>query len=142
MGAGRFGAAAAALAAVLLSGCGGDVVNRGYVMDEQAIAQIKPGSSAEQVVLVLGTPSTVSTVGGKTYFYISQQASRSFQFMPLSVDTQRVLAVTLDKENKVERVANYGLEDGRVFDFISRTTPTAGAELSLVRQFLKAPGSR
>ncbi len=133
----------AALAALLFLGaCGGESMTRGYIADEQALAQIKPGSSAEQVVLVMGTPSTVSTVGGKTYYYISQQISRRFQFLSPSITDQRVLVVSLDKNNKVERLANYGEQDGKIFDFISRTTPSGGTELSLVRQLLRTPGSR
>ena len=31
---------------------------------------------------------------------------------------------------RVQRLANYGLKDGKVFDFISRTTPTSGNELN------------
>ena len=46
----------------------------------------------------------------------------------------------IDKNMKVERVASYGMQDGVVFDFISRTTPTGGSELSLVRQMLNATG--
>jgi hypothetical protein len=43
---------------------------------------------------------------------------------------QRVLAVYFDKENsRVNNVANYGLQDGRVFDFVTRsTTPTTGKD--------------
>ena len=106
-----------------------------------ALEQIKPGSSAEQVILVMGTPSTVSTVGGKAYYYISQQVSQRFQFMPKHITDQRVLAVDLDKNNKVERLANYGIKDGKVFDFISEKTPTGGAENSLLAQIMHAAGA-
>jgi len=113
---------------------------RGAVIDDKTLQQIKPGASAEQVVLVLGTPSTVATVGGKTYYYITQKISQRYQFMSQKVVDQRVVAVYLDKNLKVERVANYGIEDGKVFDFISRTTPTAGDEQSFLRQVLTRIG--
>ena len=124
-----------------LAACEAPTRPRGYVIDDAAIAQVKPGSSAEQALLVLGTPSTVATVGGKTYYYISQLGSQRFQFMQESVTDQRVLAVYIDGKNKVERIANYGIEDGKIFDFITRTTPSGGADLTLLRQILKAPGS-
>lgn len=130
---------AAALALPLaLAACGADPMQRGYVLDQQALSQIRVGSSAEQVVLVLGTPSVVSTVGGKGYYYISQTVSQTYQFMSETVTDQRVLAIHLDSKNKVEKIANYGMQDGRLFDFISRTTPTGGDELTFVRQLLKA----
>jgi outer membrane protein assembly factor BamE (lipoprotein component of BamABCDE complex) len=62
-------AGATAIAALLLAttGCADQSIGqRGYVIDEKALAQIKVGSSAEQVLLVMGTPSTTSTVGGQT----------------------------------------------------------------------------
>jgi outer membrane protein assembly factor BamE (lipoprotein component of BamABCDE complex) len=37
----------------------------------------------------------------------------------------------------VQRLANYGLQDGRIFDFISRTTPTSGQELSYLTPLFK-----
>ena len=133
------GAVAAALAASLgLAACEGEVINRGWVQDDRALDQIKPGASAEQVLLVLGTPSTVSTVGGKTYYYVSQRLSRRFAFMNERIDDQRVVAVFLDTRNKVSRVANYGMQDGVIFDFISRTTPSSGEELSVLRQIFRA----
>ena len=51
---------------------------------------------------------------------------------------RRVIAVYFDKGRKVERLANYGIKDGQVFDFISRKTPTGGQELNYVQYILKA----
>ena len=93
--------------------------------------------SADQVLQTLGTPSTVSTVGNKNWYYISQTSRRTLQFMGEQVVDQRVTAVYFDKSLKVERVALYGLQDGKVFDFISRTTPAGGEEQSFVGQILK-----
>jgi outer membrane protein assembly factor BamE (lipoprotein component of BamABCDE complex) len=131
-----------ALALSLLGACANQGVGqRGWVYDERSLEQIKTGSSAEQVVLVLGTPSTTSTVGGKTYYYISQKVSQPLQFMPEKITDQRVVAVYLDKNNKVERIANYGMKDGVIFDFISRTTPTGGADGSMLGSIFRRIGA-
>jgi outer membrane protein assembly factor BamE (lipoprotein component of BamABCDE complex) len=37
----------------------------------------------------------------------------------------------------VQRLANYGLQDGKIFDFISRTTTTSGQELSYLTPLFK-----
>ena len=43
----------------------------------------------------------------------------------------------------VDRIANYGLKDGRVFDFISRSTPSAGgSEEGFFGQVFKNLGKR
>ncbi len=41
---------------------------------------------------------------------------------------RRVVAVYFDKNRRVQRLADYGLKEGRIFDYISRTTPSGGAE--------------
>ena len=125
-------AAAALSAAVLLTGCDSftQVYQRGYVLPEGALEQIRLGASQEQVLIVLGTPSTVATVSGEVFYYISQRAEQKLAFLQQQVTNQRVVAVYFDRQRRVERLANYGLRDGRVFDFVSRTTPTSGQELN------------
>ena len=122
----------AAAALLTLPGCGffGETFQKGYVVPEGALEQIPIGSSQEQVLIVLGTPSTVATVSGETFYYISQRAERAVAFMPQKIVDQRVVAVYFDKNRRVQRLADYGLQDGKVFDFVSRTTPTSGTELN------------
>jgi outer membrane protein assembly factor BamE (lipoprotein component of BamABCDE complex) len=139
----RRGMLALALAgASALAGCGGigsfgETLQRGYVLPDGALEQIPVGASQEQVLIVLGTPSTVATVDGEAFYYISQKAERSFNFQPYSVKDQRVIAVYFDKDRRVRRLANYGVKDGKVFDFVSKTTETGGEELNYLRSLFK-----
>jgi outer membrane protein assembly factor BamE (lipoprotein component of BamABCDE complex) len=133
----RRSACAAVLAfALALAGCTGETFQRGYVLPEGALEQIPLGASQEQVLLVLGTPSTVATVSGEAFYYISQRADRPISFMRTKVTDQRVIAVYFDKTRKVQRLAEYGIKDGRVFDFVSRTTPTTGNDLDVITTIL------
>lgn len=134
-------AAAIATAAFTLGGCAKEVIVHGYMIDDAAMAKIKPGTSVEQVLTEMGTPTTTSTVGNKTFYYISQIRERKVQFLNPTIADQRVAAVYFNNGFKVERVAVYGLKDGEVFDFISRTTPTSGQERSFVRQLFKGLGA-
>ncbi len=131
---------AAALLSAGLSGCLGydGVINRGAVFDQRRVEQVKPGTPAPQVLQTLGTPSTTSTVGGDAWYYVSQRTERDLAFMPPKITDQHVVAVYFDKEKKVKRIADYGLEDGKPIDFVSRQTPTAGAESNLVRSMMGA----
>src|SRR5690606_28869928 len=126
--------AAVAGLALLTAGCLATTYQRGYVFDQASLDQVPVGASQEQVLLVLGTPSTVATVSGEVFYYISQQTERKAAFMNPQVVDQRVLAVYFDPERRVQRIANYGVQDGKVFDFVSRTTPTGGEDLSFLRQ--------
>src|SRR5437016_2475741 len=96
--------------ALMLAACGNttETLQRGYVLPEGALEQVPMGATQEQVLIVLGTPSTVATVNGDVFYYISQRAQRSAAFMPHEVVDQRVIAVYFDKERRVTRLANYG----------------------------------
>jgi outer membrane protein assembly factor BamE (lipoprotein component of BamABCDE complex) len=113
-----------------------ETTQHGYVIPEMALEQIPPGSSKDQVLIALGTPSTTGTFGGEVYYYISQTRHQALAFTRSKVIDQRVVAVYFTKDSVVERVANYGLKDGKVFDFISRTTPTGGLDQNFLQQVL------
>jgi outer membrane protein assembly factor BamE (lipoprotein component of BamABCDE complex) len=125
---------------VALAGCGRftETFQRGYVLQEGALEQIPIGASQEQVLIVLGTPSTVATVNGEVFYYISQKSQRAAAFLNQEVIDQRVIAVYFDNGRKVRRLADYGLKDGKIFDFVSQTTATGGQDLSYVRSAFKA----
>ncbi len=130
---------------LFLSGCSGafeQTYQRGYVLPEGALEQIPVGSSQEQVLLVLGTPSTVATVSGEAFYYISQRGEKAAAFLPQKVVDQRIIAVYFDRNRRVERLAEYGLRDGKIFDFTSRTTPTSGSELSYLTYVFKVLGTK
>jgi outer membrane protein assembly factor BamE (lipoprotein component of BamABCDE complex) len=141
--AGGFLAVAAALPLAALSGCSTfqeNTIHRGYVFDDQTVGQIRPGMPAEQVLVLLGTPSTTSTVGMEAWYYISQQLERPIPAMPAKITKQRVFAVYFDGNKRVARTANYGLEDGRVVDFTTHKTVTGGGENRLLQTLLSQMG--
>jgi outer membrane protein assembly factor BamE (lipoprotein component of BamABCDE complex) len=126
--------------ALMLGGCFGETFQRGYVLPEGALEQIPIGATQEQVLIVMGTPSTVATVSGEVFYYISQRTERKVAFMQQEVVDQRVVAVYFDKTRRVERLANYGLRDGKIFDYVSRTTPSGGQEFSYLTNIFKTVG--
>ena len=133
-------------AAVLLgAGCSEQVLKHGQHFSQGDLQQIQPGMSREQVRLTLGTPSTTTTAsatGGDVYYYISSIATQAAFFKPKEVDRQ-IVAVFFYTFGSVDRVAYYGLIDGKVFDFISRTTPAPGGkEDGLLKQLFRNLGTK
>jgi outer membrane protein assembly factor BamE (lipoprotein component of BamABCDE complex) len=129
------------VAAPLMSGCGmTKTYTRGYILPEGALEQIPIGASQEQVLIILGTPSTVATVNDEVFYYISQKTQQT-SFLPQKVTDQQVVAVYFDKDRRVRRLAHYGMKDGKVFDFISRTTAAGGDELSYLTYVFKILGA-
>jgi outer membrane protein assembly factor BamE (lipoprotein component of BamABCDE complex) len=130
--------AVAVVLALPAGGCFTETYQKGYVVPEGALEQIPIGASQEQVLILMGTPSTVATVSGEVFYYISQRAERRVAFMPQSVVDQRVVAVYFDRNRRVERLANYGMRDGKIFDYVSRTTPSGGDEINYLGSVFKA----
>src|SRR5437588_1467050 len=127
-----------ALLCAALGGClTGEQFQKGYILPPGALEQIPIGASQDQVLIVMGTPSTVATLDGEVFYYISQRSERVVAFMNQKVVDQRVIAVYFDKNRRVRRLANYGLQDGKIFDFISRTTATSGQEMSYLAPLFK-----
>jgi outer membrane protein assembly factor BamE (lipoprotein component of BamABCDE complex) len=137
----RLAAIAATVLTLGLGGCSGAGITqsyqRGYVLPEGALEQIPLGSSQEQVLIVLGTPSTVATISGEVFYYISQRTEQT-SFLPQKEVTRRIIAIYFDKGRKVQRIADYGMRDGKIFDAVSRTTPSGGEELSYIRYMMRA----
>ena len=135
------------LALAPLAGCNSNgllgydgVVNRGAIVEPRTLAQVKPGMPAQQALSILGTPSTTSTVGGDAWYYVSQRTERPLAFMQPKVTDQHVLALYFDRDKKIQRIADYGLQDGQVIDFQTRTTPTAG-DAGFIRVMLASASS-
>jgi outer membrane protein assembly factor BamE (lipoprotein component of BamABCDE complex) len=133
--------AAVLLAASLTSACSSVITKHGHQFQESDIQQLQPGMSQEQVKLTLGTPTTTSSVGtGDAFYYISNTTSQTAFMAPKEID-RRVLAVYFTRSGSLERVAEYGLKDGKVFDFISRSTPPANPkEDGLFKQIFRNLG--
>jgi outer membrane protein assembly factor BamE (lipoprotein component of BamABCDE complex) len=115
-------------AALALSGCSETVTIHGHQFHATDVQAIQPGMSQDQVRTTLGTPATTAVVGGgNAFYYISSKMAQSAFFTPTEKDRQ-VVAVYFNEGGTVDTVANYGLKDGKVFDFISRTTPSPGGK--------------
>ncbi len=112
---------------------------RGYVTDPVVESSIRPGSDTKQSIQErLGFASTTATFGGdNTWYYISYREKQVAFFNPTVLE-RKILAVSFDPEGKVTGLRRYGLEQGRVINFESRTTPARGRELTFLQQLLNA----
>jgi outer membrane protein assembly factor BamE (lipoprotein component of BamABCDE complex) len=126
--------------ALCLSACAADIVKHGHIFTDEDLAQVKEGMSRDQIILALGTPDTKSTVGQDAFYYISTTTKRSAAFMSPSEVERRVVAIYFDKKNTVNRVANYGLQDGKIIDFVKSETPSKGSEDSVLKELFRNIG--
>ena len=129
-------------AALMLSACVSTINKHGHQFQETDIAQIQPGMSQEAVRGVLGTPATMSPVGtGNAFYYIGSTTKQAAFFAPEEVD-RKVLAIYFNQAGSVERVAHYGLKDGKVFDFVKRQTPTHVRDEGILQMLFRNLGKK
>lgn len=128
---------AATLAVALLStACGQIVDQRGHQPVPGTVEKLEVGSQGRDDVLrLMGSPSTVATFGDEVWYYISTK-NESTAFLAPKVLEQRVVAVSFDSGGRVREIKQYELKDGKEVDMVARKTPTAGKELTIVEQIL------
>jgi outer membrane protein assembly factor BamE (lipoprotein component of BamABCDE complex) len=113
---------------------------QGYEISDSAMAQVRVGQSAQLVTLVLGSPQSTNTFGDQTAWYYVETKVRQTTFGVRSIESRTVLAIYLDKNNKVVDKAVYTLKDGRTVEIESRRTPSFGEDRSFVDQILNSVG--
>jgi outer membrane protein assembly factor BamE (lipoprotein component of BamABCDE complex) len=128
--------AAATLAAASLAACAPNVDQRGNLPEPEKLAQIRPGSTTrDQVIKILGTPSSTGVFDDKRWYYISRRTQQIAFFDPDVLD-QQVYVVNFDAKGVVRTVDHKELKDGREIAPAPGATPAPGRELTLVEQVL------
>jgi len=127
----------AALALPLLfAGCTPIVANRGNMLDEERIAQVKTGASSKNDVFeALGSPSIVSTFDDNTWYYVGQRTEREAFFKP-EVTDRKVIAIQFDDSDHVRAVDRVGLDQAVEVEPLSQTTPAVGRDVTFMEQLI------
>ena len=125
-----------ALAVGAVAGCGATVDQRGNLPEMDKLAEIHPGTTTrDQVVKILGTPSSTGVFDDKNWFYISRK-TKQFAFLSPDVMDQQVYIVRFDGNGVVASVDRKDLADGRDIEPVPGATPAPGRELTFIEQVL------
>ncbi|MGE0724998.1 MAG: outer membrane protein assembly factor BamE [Alphaproteobacteria bacterium] len=124
-------------AALLVAGaCTPIVSQHGHLVEGDRLSEIRPGvTSKEQVREILGSPSTLSTFGDRTWYYISRRTA-TVAFLPKRVQEQESVAIQFDERGTVTAIRQFDLRDGRQVELVERQTPSVGKELGLMEQLI------
>lgn len=127
---------AGALSAVLLGGCAREMESHGYAPAPEEWRQIQVGQDTRtDVRRKIGRPSTTGVFTDEGWYYVATDIESYLWYQP-RVASRRVVAVRFDENDVVAAVNEYGMEDGRVVDLATQTTPTLGRELTILQQIL------
>lgn len=126
----------ASLLALSLSACESRKNTRGNLLDPERVEDIRPGElNRDEVVEILGSPSSITPFGSDTWYYISQRTETYAFFAPKVLERQ-IVVVSFDKKGKVTKVDTVGLEQGREIIPVARKTPTHGNKLTVLEQLI------
>jgi outer membrane protein assembly factor BamE (lipoprotein component of BamABCDE complex) len=127
---------AAILIAAALAGCAADVEKRGDLPEREAVAQIHPGTTTrDQVVALLGSPSSTGIFDPNSWYYISRETRQISFFDPRVLD-QQVYVVDFGPNGVVSRVEHKTLRDAQNVPMAPGATPAPGRELTIVEQLV------
>ena len=120
----------------MLAACETIVDQRGFAATPGSVEKLEVGSqSREDVIRLIGSPSTVATFNPNTWYYISQK-QETWAFMQPVMLEQNVLQLTFNESGRLQAMKKYDLSNGKDIEMVSRITPTAGKELTVLEQIM------
>lgn len=129
-----------ALSALLVA-CGPVIREHGFVPFDEDLSAIVVGVDTKLTVEeVAGRPSDTGLTDGNAWYYVATTV-RNFAFFAPKVVERRVMVFDFDNNDVLQKITEFGLEDGRVINLQTRTTPTDSRRLSLLRRLLGNIGS-
>src|SRR5262245_23429766 len=132
----------AAAIGLALAACSETITKHGHQFQDNDLKSVSAGMSQEQVKTALGTPTTTAVVGtGSAYYYISSTQGQTSFFTPVEKD-RKVLAVYFNQVGSVDRVANYGIKDGKVFNFAKQQTATPSRDEGIIKALFRNLGAK
>lgn len=131
----RFLSISAVFMIFALTGCIKNEENRGYITEFSHVEQINKGDSKDAVVNVLGSPSSTSTFGKETWYYIGMKMQTQAFKDPKMVNKD-IIAITFNDRGLVDSVERNKAEGGKEVDIAKDITPTSGNHVGVVEQLL------
>jgi len=86
-------------------------------------------------VRLIGSPSAVATFNTNVWYYVSQR-QETWALLRPELAEQKVLQITFNDAGRVQDIKQFGLNEAKEIDMVSRATPTAGRELTFMEQIL------
>ena len=122
------------VAAMAVTNCTPRIDVRGNLPDSDLIADIELGHiNKRQVKALIGSPSSISPLSADTWYYVSERTETTAFFEP-EIKERKILVIQFDKKDVAQDVQIFGLEDAQKIEMVDRVTPTAGKELTILKQ--------
>ena len=125
----------------LLSSCSQNQVVDGQYPPQYNLKEIIVGDHSKDDVLdILGTPSTIPSFDKNKWFYI-EITREKIAFLKPKLINQKVLQIDFDNEDLVSGIETYSLKDGNIIAMNEDKTLTQGKKLTIWEQLFSNYGN-
>ncbi len=120
------------LSTLALTACTHSVDNRGYDFEISDISKVRLGQTKEEVLSVLGSPSTLSTFKDNAWYYISRKTATKSFFNPETID-QKIVVIHFNHDT-VSSMETVDKNQAIKIDPSKNKTETTGYESGILRE--------
>ena len=129
------------ITAIILSSCSSDVFisHCGNMPSNERIAQIQKGQTKDEVLDILGTPSSVVTLDHNTWIYMSSDIKKIAFFSPRET-SRDVLTIRFNEYNQVADIDRLNKENGKEIAINELETKTLGNQPGFFEKYFGGVG--
>lgn len=111
----------------------------GHLFEAEELVKIQRAKNKSDIYNILGSPSTISDFGDEIWFYITSD-KESFAFLADKVISQKIIAVSFNKQNEIKSIVQYSEKDKNNLKIISEQTLVKGNDRSNLQKFFSNVG--
>lgn len=125
---------------LLATACAPIVANRGNMLEDDRLAQIKKNETDQATVqTILGPPTTTGTFDKQTWYYSGKRTEQQAFFRPDTL-AQRTVMIHFNETGIVDQLAEVTPDQQVAVVPESRITPTTGRAMTAIDQLIENAG--
>lgn len=119
---------------ISLTGCVKNYYTSGHLFEKQELAKLHQAKTKEDVEEILGSPSSVSSFGIETWFYITSKKEQ-VAFFKSKIIEQNIVEISFNKDNSINTVMYYNENNAKEIKLIEEFTVSKGTDTSTMQKF-------
>lgn len=129
---------------LILAACTPTIANRGTLIEDEKLAEVKTGTSTrEEVINLIGSPTQIATFDENTWYYFGRTTKQVAFFDP-EIVKQESVEIRFNDDGVVTEVRKLDPSATQDINPVDRRTPTYGHQTTFVEQLfgnLGRPGA-
>ena len=106
----------------------------GHFLEERELQALKQAASKQDVKNILGSPSSISSFGPETWYYISTKREKA-SFLIDKIVEQNIIAISFKVNDSIDVIAKYTEKDIKNYDPSQEITIVRGNDSTTAQQF-------